>query len=243
MTNRISETIKRLFPNELEELIPVKQHWWETIDYEELLQGWRLWAIIGFTAIVIFMSVHYYNRFVVLETKVLTAKAQIEAHMQRRKDLIVNLTRTVIDYSEHERKMFIYMADKRADSLGNSDKISEEINKVFGSKGTLSFKDGKVDLSQFNQKDLSSMMAGLMALAENYPELKLSSNFQKLMDALINIEDRIVEMRMAYNESCNIYGTYIRKFPQNVYAFMFRFGQYPFVSVDEDVELFDRVSY
>jgi LemA protein len=229
--NRISETIKKLFPNDFEELVPVKKHWWQKIDWSVFKSGWRVWCICLGIALVVFSGVHYYNHFVILETQLLTDKAQIEAHLQRRKDLIINLTRTVIDYAEHERSMFKYMADARADSL-KTDEMIEAIKK-----------SGVLNMAKLDAGELEGALARLMALAEAYPELKLSANFQKFMDALVNIEDRIVERRMAYNDSCNKYGTYIRRFPQNAYAGILRFRRYPFIEVDKDVELFDRVEY
>jgi LemA protein len=230
--NRISETIKKLFPDDFEELVPVKRHWWQKIDWSYFQSGWRGWIVVLMLAVVVFSGVHYYNRFVILETQVLTDKAQIEAHLQRRKDLLINLTRTVVDYAEHERNMFKYMADTRADSLENKDAFAEAVKK-----------GGILDEAQFDAGSLEESLAKLLAIAEAYPELKLSANFQKLMEALVNIEDRIVERRMAYNDSCNKYGTYIRRFPQNTYAFVLGFKRYPFLEVDKDVELFNRIEY
>lgn len=231
--NRVSDAIKKLFPDDFDELTPVKRHWWERIHLDGLASGWKMWTLVMTVALSFLLGMYYYNRFVVLETQVLTDKSQIEAQLQRRKDLIINLTKTVIDYSEHERSMFRYMADKRASSVERIDMMVQAA------------REGK--LEQFMEvgkgDKLEGILGDFMALAENYPELKLSSNFQKLMDALINIEDRIVERRMAYNTSCNKYGSYIRKFPQMLYAGLLQFKQYPFVEVDKDVELFNRVAY
>ncbi|UCC95279.1 MAG: LemA family protein [Candidatus Omnitrophota bacterium] len=230
--NRISETIKKLFPNDFEELVPVKKHFWQRINLSVFKKGWRFWFAVVSGAFILFYSAHYYNRFVVLETQVLTDKAQIEAQLQRRKDLIINLSKTVIDYAEHERTMFKYMADRRAGSLEKTDKFIDTVKE-----------GGLLEFAKMEASDLEGVLARFMALAEAYPQLKLSSNFQKLMDTLVNIEDRIVERRMAYNSSCNKYGTYIRRFPQKIFAFLFRFKWHPFVKVDKDVELFNRVKY
>lgn len=230
--NRISETIKKLFPNDLQELVPVKKHWWQGIDVSAFKSGWRFWLITLIVVLSVFYSVHYYNCFVALETQVLTDKAQIGAQLQRRKDLIINLTKTVIDYAEHERTLFRYMADRRAGLLEKTDKLIDTIETK------------KIPtLAKMETGDFKGVLARFMALAEAYPQLRLSNNFQKLMDALVNIEDRIVERRMAYNESCNKYGTYIRKFPQKIFAFSFGFRRYPFVDVDKDAALFNRVKY
>ncbi|MBF0252852.1 MAG: LemA family protein [Candidatus Omnitrophica bacterium] len=231
-TNRIADALKTLFPDDMEMLVPAKKHWWEKVDWSPVVSGWRLWAICLLIAASAYLGIHYYNRMVVLETQVLTDMSQIEAQLQRRKDLIINLTRTVVDYAEHEKSMFMYMADTRAGSISDPEKLINEVKKK-----------GLLDFSAIKEADIKGAMAGVMALAENYPELKLSSNFQNFMDALINIEDRIVERRMLYNTSCNQYGTYLRKFPQMIYAWMFRFKTYDFIKVDKDVALFNRIEY
>ncbi len=231
-TNRIADTLKTLFPDDMETLVPVKKHWWETVDWTPVRTGWRFWMVSALLAGSAYLGIHYFNHMVVLETQVLTDRSQIEAQLQRRKDLIINLTRTVIDYAEHEKSMFRYMADTRAGSVTDPGKLITEVKK----KGLLDFKGIK-------EADIKGALAGLMALAENYPELKLSANFQRFMDALVNIEDRIVERRMAYNTSCNMYGSYLRKFPQKFYAWTFGFKQYPFIKVDKDVAMFNRIEY
>jgi LemA protein len=232
MANRIADTLKTLFPDDMEILVPAKKHWWETVDWKPVKTGWRFWLISAMMAVSVYMGIHYFNHMVVLETQVLTDMSQIEAQLQRRKDLLINLTRTVIDYAQHEKSMFKYMADTRADSVLDPDKMLNEVKKK-----------GLLDFSKIKETELKGALAGLMALAENYPDLKLSANFQRFMDAIVNIEDRIVERRMAYNSSCNMYGSYLRKFPQKMYAWMFGFKTYAFVQVDKDVELFNRVEY
>ncbi|MCH7590762.1 LemA family protein [PVC group bacterium] len=231
--NRVSETIKRLFPREFEEIVPVKQRWWQKMDFSAVKSKKMLLWVVGLLVVShAILGAYYYNNFVTMETQVRTDFAQIEAHMQRRKDLIINLTKTVVDYAEHERMMFKYMADQRNVKSQESEAILNVIKE-----------SGLSNLKKSNTGDLEGAISRIMALAEAYPVLKLSDNFQRLMEALINIEDRIVERRMAYNTSCNLYGTYLRKFPQNIFTYVFRFKQYPFIEVDKDAKLFNRVEY
>ncbi len=224
MANRTSHIIRKLFPDDFEELVPAKIRWWRRIDFSIIKTKWGRLLLIVMSPVVLYLGVHYYNHLVTLETQVLTDQAQIEAQLQRRKDLIINLTTTVMDYREHERIMFKYMADKRAGSLEKADILKDALEGRFP------------DLSKLKPADFEGALAKFMALAEAYPDLKLSSNFQKLMDALVDTENRIVECRMAYNRSCNIYLTYRRQFPQKAYVrLFFGFRTFPFIKVDEDV--------
>ncbi|MBF0253584.1 MAG: LemA family protein [Candidatus Omnitrophica bacterium] len=229
MANRISDTIKKLFPNDFEELVPVQPHWWDRIDFSTLHR--QKWGWLGLGLLLAFAmipSAFFFNRFVTLETQVQTQKAQIEAHVQRRQNILINLSQTLIDYARHEQGMFRFMAETRAESLVADGKtpqqhLQETLQKIQAAQA-----------AGTSGEKLSGMMGSIMALAENYPQLKLNENFQKMMDALVDVEDRIVERRMAYNEACNVYGTYIRKFPQFFYAFLFRFKPYPFITSDDD---------
>lgn len=230
--NRISDVVKKLFPNDFDELVPMKRHWWQKIDLSPLKNKWML--ILGGSCLAVYFlaMIYYYNQFVIFETNATTDFHQVEVYLQRRKDLMINLTQTVLDYAKHERMTFRYMADKRTDSLNQSKALMAAIKN-----------DGL--LEKVKMGDDAGALAKIMALAEAYPELKLNSNFQKFMDALINIEDKIAERRMIYNATANAYGTYVRQFPQLIYAKMF--GQkdtnFPYIKVDSDVEKYNRIKY
>jgi len=203
------------------------------MDWNFFRKRWFLWVVVVLLLVLVYFCTHYYNRFVTLETLVLTDKAQIEAQLQMRKTLLINLAKTVVDYADHERGVFKYMADQRLKSLERTEYSGEE------ERGT----NTVAEIEELRGKILEGTLDQLVALAENYPELKLSANFGKLMDALVEIEKGLLERRMAYNQDNNVYGTYIRQFPQKIFAFCYGFEEYPYVRVDEDVEQFDRVEY
>jgi LemA protein len=230
--NRINDVVKKLFPKDFSELVPVKKHWWQNIDMSVFKTKWTI--ILGglFIAVYFLAMIYYYNMFVVFETNATTDFEQVKVYLQRRKDLMVNLTQTVLDYAKHERMMFRYMADKRSDSLNQSKAIMSAIK----NEGLL---------EKIKAGDDAGALAKIMALAEAYPELKLNSNFQKFMDALMNIEDKIAERRVTYNATANAYGTYVRQFPQLIYAKMFgqRSKRFPYIVVDSDVENYNRIKY
>lgn len=233
MSRIIADTVKRLFPDEFDELIPVRKHWWQKIDFENLKRKEALWIILGISLVAL-PGIHYWNKFVVLLTNAQTAQAQIEVQLQYRKDLLINLTTTLVDYAEHERAMYQYTIDRRQGASKKSIMLLEELKKT-----------GLADLANKNIAGIDGAAAKILALAEAYPELKLSANFLKMMDALVTTENKIAECRMAYNEAANKYGTYAMSFPNSIYAFIFRFSSkdFPFVKVDNDVGAYNRIKY
>jgi LemA protein len=233
MSRLFSDTVKRLFPSDFEELEPVKKHWWQKIDFGNLKSKQGILITLLVLAVVL-PGVHYWNHFVVFLTNAQTAEAQVGVQLQRRKDLLINLTKTVVDYAEHERVMFQFAAEKR---LGNSKKADMLMDVLK--------KGGLVDLANAKTGNLEDAAAKLLALAEAYPELKLSANFQKMMDALVGTEDKLAECRMAYNEAANKFGTYAMSFPNSIYAFIFGFSpsDFPFVTIDKDAGEYNRIQY
>lgn len=233
MSRLISDTIKRLFPKDFEELAPGKKHWWQKIDFNNLKSKKGIWMAIAVLAVVL-PGVYYWNNFVILLTNAQTAKAQIGVQLQRRKDLLINLTTTLLDYSEHERSMYQYTIDRRQGASKKSIMLLEELKKA-----------GLDDLAKKGVAGIDGATNKMIALAEAYPELKLSENFQRMMEALVATEDKLAVSRMFYNDKANAFGTYAMSFPNCIYAFIFRFSpdDFPFVKVDKDVDLYKRIKY
>ncbi|MBF0244816.1 MAG: LemA family protein [Planctomycetes bacterium] len=231
--SKISESVKRLYADQLGEG-SFGQEVAEETTFQHFLGFFKeRWGAILSTLLFLIISITgiiYYNDFVLKETQAITDQAQTEVQMQRRKDLLINLTQTIVEYAQHERLMFKYMADQRSEMMGQDpDKFKDLL------------KSGPAGKAAAAPGDMGNIFSRLMALAESYPELKLSGNFQKLMDALIEIEDRIVQCRMKYNESCNVYNTRIRIYPQKLAAMLLGFTPLEYVDVDKDIRDFNRL--
>lgn len=226
----IVDTLKKLFPNDFEELVPVRKHWWQKVDFDNLKKKEGLIAFF-MIATVLLMGVYYYNKFIELARFTEMEQHQIDVQLQRRKDLSLNLTTMVIDYAEHERTMFQYMADKRADSLQKNDMLLEALNK-----------SGLMNMAKTGTGNVEEAVAKLMAIAEAYPDLKLSSNFQKLMDSLVTSEDRIAGSRMEYNKAASLFHAYVRKIPACIYAFIFGYKEemFHYAELDKDLKTPDQ---
>ena len=142
-----------------------------------------------------------YNRFVSMDVGVKAAWAQVENQLQRRSDLIPNLVNSVKGYAAHEQGIFEEVANARA-KLAGAGSVPD-----------------KVDAANA----LNSALGRLLAIAENYPQLKADANFRQLMDELAGTENRIAVERMRYNERVGQYNTALRHVPGNLVAAWFHF--------------------
>src|SRR6478672_12443014 len=147
-----------------------------------------------------------YNRFVGQEQAIKAQWAQVENQLQRRNDLIPNLVETVKGYATHEEGVFKEIADSRSRLLAA--KTPEET------------------IQAANQQ--SSALGRLLAVVENYPNLKANEQFNGLMDELTGTENRIAVERQRYNERVQEYNTTRRRFPSNMTAKVFGFKEYPY---------------
>jgi LemA protein len=161
---------------------------------------WIGLAVVGVIVIVLLLVAGSYisarNQMVQKDEAVKSAWSQVDIVLQRRADLIPNLVETVKGYAKQEQTVFGDIANARAGLLNARDPQSKiEAN-------------GKLD----------SAFGRLLALSENYPELKSNQNFMRLQDELAGTENRISVERRRYNETLQDYNTFIRQFPNSVWA-------------------------
>lgn len=179
----------------------------------------------GIILVVIFALYSFfagnYNKMVTLEENVSSAWSQVENQYQRRLDLIPNLVSTVKGYASHEEEVFtqVTQARSRAGGIVNIDS---------------SITDNPEKMAEFQkfQGELSSSLQRLLAVTENYPELKANENFLALQDELSGTENRISTERRRFNEAAKAYNTFIRKFPANIIANMNGFEKKAYFEAD-----------
>src|SRR6188508_398481 len=162
-----------------------------------------------------------YNKFVGQEEAIKSQWAQVENQLQRRNDLIPNLVETVKGYAQHEEGVFKEIADARSKLLAA--KTPEET------------------IQAANQQ--TSALGRLLAVVENYPNLKANEQFNRLSDELAGTENRLATARMRYNERLQEYNTQRRKFPSNVTAKMFGFKEYPYFEAPPAAQAAPRVDF
>lgn len=152
-----------------------------------------------------------YNTMVEKQQVAEKAWANVENQYQRRSDLIPNFVNTVKGYAEHEKSTFEGVVDARAKATQTQIKF-DDIN------------DQTLAKYQQSQGEITHALGRLMAITENYPDLKASQNFVALQDELASTENRIAVARRDYNETVTDYNMYVKKFPTNMLVAMFGFA-------------------
>ena len=168
--------------------------------------------ILAIVIILILAIIGMYNGLVQAKIKVDNAWSQIDVQLQRRFDLIPNFVETVKGYMKHESETFEKITALRT-SWANSSTVSEK---------------AKLD------GELSGALKTIMAVSENYPELKANQNFSELSEELRNTENKISFSRQFYNDSVTMYNTKLELFPSNIVAGMFNFQKRDLFAAESD---------
>ena len=136
-----------------------------------------------------------YNRIQQLDERAQAYQGQIEVQLQRRADLIPNLVQTVKGYAQHEEAVFTQVANARSGLLN-------------------AVKSGDAEEMANANATMTGALGRLLAVVENYPQLKADQGFLRLQDELAGTENRVAVSRNDYNGAVNEYNAYIRQFPQ-----------------------------
>jgi LemA protein len=184
----------------------------------------QLRTIVGLALLLVVAAVApgcSYNQFVSQEESIKTQWAQVENQLQRRNDLIPNLVETTKGFAQQERDVFGQIAESRA-KLAGAQTPEQTIQAA---------------------NEQSAALARLLVVVENYPQLRSSETFNRLMDELAGTENRIAVERMRYNERVQEYNTLRRQFPSNITAGVFGFREYPVFNAPPEAERVPRVDF
>ena len=171
-----------------------------------------------------------YNGMVNQEETVSAQWSNVENQYQRRADLIPNLVNTVKGYAEHEKTTLAEVIEARSKATQmqlNIETLDENSMKKYNAI----------------QGELSSALSRLMAISENYPELKANENFRDLQAQLEGTENRIAVERRKFNDTARSYNTMIRQFPKNIVAGMFGFSSKPYFEAESGSEKAPKVEF
>lgn len=170
------------------------------------------WIILTIVVVIAIALIAIYNKLVTLRQRVQNAWSQIDVQLQRRFDLIPNLVETVKGYMTHEKDTLTKVTELRAS--WSDAKTVEDKAKLEG--------------------ELSNTLKTIMAVAENYPNLKADQSFNNLQAELSDTENKISYSRQFYNDTVTIYNTKLETFPSNLVASMFGFKASTLFNVESE---------
>lgn len=187
-----------------------------------------LLAVLGVIAVVIIAIVVWgistSNNLMTLREDVKMQQSQVETTLQRRSDLIPNLVNTVKGYATHEEEVFTEIADARSKLAG-------------------SIESGDLDSISESNSELDSALSRLLAITENYPDLKASEQFTALQDELAGTENRINVARQHYNEKVMTYNTTVQRFPTSIIAGIFGYSPAEYFEASEEAQEVPEVNF
>ncbi len=161
-----------------------------------------IYIIIAILILIVIYALSLYNTFIRLSNRIKEAFSTMDVYLKKRWDLIPNLVETVKGYAKHEKDTLKEVVELRNTSY---EKMSDE---------------EKIKTNE----QLSNNITKIMALAEDYPELKASDNFKDLNKQLTKVEDEIANSRKYYNGVVRIYNNKVEMFPSNIFAKIFGYN-------------------
>lgn len=186
--------------------------------------------IVAVVAIIAIWAVSGYNSLVGMDENVSNQWANVETQYQRRADLIPNLVNTVKGYAAHEKETLEGVIAARSQAT----QIKVDPTNLTPEK-----------LAEYQkaQGQLATALGKLLAITENYPDLKANQNFLELQAQLEGTENRINVARKNFNDAAKTYNTTIRRFPKNILAGMFGFDKRAYFEATEGAEQAPQVQF
>ena len=187
-------------------------------------------VVVGVVLVLFLWFKNGYNSMVKEQEGVQTAWSQVENVYQRRADLIPNLVNTVKGYAAHESQTLEGVVNARAKATQltvDPENLTPE----------------KLAAYQEAQGELGAALGKLLAIQENYPDLKANENFLALQSQLEGTENRISTERMKFNEAAKRYNVLIRVFPKSIIASLFGFEKMPYFQAKEGADVAPAVEF
>lgn len=186
--------------------------------------------IVAIVAIIAFWAISGYNSLVSMDENVSNQWANVETQYQRRADLIPNLVNTVKGYAAHEKETLEGVIAARSQAtqikVDPTDLTPEKLAEYQKAQGQLATALGK-----------------LLAITENYPDLKANQNFLELQAQLEGTENRIAVARKDFNAAAQRYNVAVRRFPSNLIAGLFGFEKKPYFEASEGADKAPEVQF
>lgn len=189
-----------------------------------------LFVVLGIILILVFWGCSGYNGLVKQDENVKKAWNNVQTEYQNRSDLVGNLVNTVKGAANFEQETLTKLVEARAKATSvnfTADQLTPENIAKF----------------QEAQGQMSGALSRLLAVVENYPDLKATANFTQLQGQLEGIENNIKNSRKVFNDAINVYNTKVRSFPMNFFAGMFGFSAKEGFKADAGAEKAPEVKF
>ena len=189
------------------------------------------WIIVGAVVVILLLwCVTGYNGLVSMDEQVAGKWANVETQYQRRADLIPNLVNTVKGYATHEQETLEGVIEARSKAT----QIKVDASELTPER-----------LAQFQraQGELTAALGKLLAIREQYPDLKANQNFLELQSQLEGTENRITVARKDFNDAAKAYNVAIRRFPKNILAGLFGFDKKSYFEAESGAEKAPEVKF
>ena len=182
---------------------------------------WVIVIVVAVLAFLVLLLVYLYNKLVRLRNRTQNAWAQVNVQLRRRYDLIPNLVESVKGYASHERETFEEVTNART-AAQQAQTVPEQAQA---------------------ENALTAAIGRLFAVAEAYPQLRATENFQQLQQQLTETEQKIAVSRQVFNDTVLTYNNSIQTVPTNVIAGMFHFEPRTFFEIEDPVREAPRVQF
>ena len=180
-----------------------------------------IWWIIALLVLIALIFIVYYNRFITLENRIDNSLSQIDVQLKKRVDLVPNLISAVKGYAKHEKGIMKDVTDAR---------------KAFMSAKTF---EGKVRAGA----ELQHALKSILAIAENYPQLRANENFLHLQQELAAIEDKVAYARQYYNDSILSYNNLTKRFPGMMFASVYGKTSKKYLEIPKEERAVPKVEF
>ncbi|MGT2924915.1 LemA family protein [Streptococcus caviae] len=180
-----------------------------------------IWIVLIIIALLVVWVIVSYNALIKSRMQTQEAWSQIDVQLKRRNDLIPNLLETVKAYANYEQSTLEKVTELRS-KISNASTPNEAMQA---------------------SDALGKQMASILAVAENYPDLKANQNFMKLQDELTNTENKISYSRQLFNSTTANYNVKLETFPSNVIAGLFHFKASEFLETPEEEKSVPKVDF
>ena len=183
-----------------------------------------VWIVVAIVAAMVLYTIYRFNSLVRLRTRTQEAWSEIDVELKRRHDLIPNLVQTVQGYAAHERRVFDEVTQARATAVS-------------------AVQTGNPTAMAGAEDALTGSLGRLMAVAENYPQLRAADLFLNLQEQLTTTEDKVEFSRRFYNGNVRDFNTALQRFPTNLFARGLGFQPFAFFATTDSERLAPTVRF